>query len=59
MGKDHFNGDGGVRKVGVYDLESEDVGDGDVELEFALFDELHDGDGAEAFGGGGDSEEGG
>lgn len=57
MGKDHFEGDGGVGKVRVYDLESEDVGDGGVELEFALFDELHDGDGAEAFGSGGDSEE--
>ena len=32
MGKDHFQGDGGVWKVGIFDLESEDVGDGGVEL---------------------------
>jgi hypothetical protein len=57
VGKDHFEGDGGVGKVRVFDLESEDVGDGGVELEFALLHELHNGDGTEAFGGGGDSEE--
>ncbi len=58
MREDHFDCDWDVWKVGILDFKTQYFCEGIIELEFALFNKLHDGDGTEAFVAGGDSEHG-
>jgi hypothetical protein len=58
VGEDHFDCDWNVWEVRILDLKTQYFCERIIELKFALFNKLHDGDGTEAFGGGGDSEHG-